>query len=475
MSEAARREPGAVPAGPRGAYAARAAGLLLVLGLSFAGRAMSQTETVGSAGMPSVYNVGVFGVGNRPEGFDVSGRIGATYSDNLARLPAEAHSETVPEAGVQLSIVDDRPHLRADVLSNIEYQYYTNHTYGNEVLGGLAGTALFKLVPEHFDWFVQDNFGQTRTSPIDAESPTNRQNVNLFSTGPDLIIPFGGPTSLTIDGRWSKATFQDSQTDNEQIAGILGISRKLSPDMSLAVKASAQHVTYDQAIGGSYDVRSAYLQYMAVGRRTILSTQLGYTALHQSLGEDSSQPMLAFSLSRMLSPRTTMILDAGTNYSDSAQQFRLSQSLGGITLGSNDTVVASDPLRSDHASLSWRFADERTTAQLRGEWLRERHTRFTEFDREQAGGILNLSHRVTTSVTLGLAGMYGRQHFTTQGISLDDWSAELTAAWRMSHSLSLLARAGRYRGTGSDVNTTTYTYEYTENRASLMLTYGRSR
>jgi len=415
------------------------------------------------------------GPGNAPTGFAGAVRVGAVYSDNIGRDDANKVHDTATEAGLQFSDYEDRPNLKSNVVADADYQYHSDRAYGSQVVGGLNGTMQFGFVPERAGWTIQDNFGQTRTNSLAADTPLNRQQVNYLSTGPDLVLPIGGTMSLTAEGRWSRATFSETPADDRQLSGVVGIADKLSGGSSLSLDVAAQRVNYDVSTpDNDYNVRSAYLQYDGKSPRTTLRMQAGYTQLHDSLG-DKSRPLATFVLSHRLTLRTKLTIDAGTTFSDSAQQFRLAQTLGGVALGSTDALVGTDPLRADHASAAWSFDGARTTFQARATWQRERHEQYVTLDRDGSLGSITLTRRIRPTVTVALSGYYGRQKFSDIGTTIDDWSGEAALTWHITQLFAMVAGAGHYAGNSSVSVNSPFAYVYTENRASIRFTYGRVR
>ena len=76
-------------------------------------------------------------------------------------------------------------------------------TYDDEFLGGLDGTVYYRFIPERFAWSIEDNFAQIAVNGLAVDTPDNRQNLNYFTTGPDIILPLGARTALEVSGRYS--------------------------------------------------------------------------------------------------------------------------------------------------------------------------------------------------------------------------------------------------------------------------------
>jgi hypothetical protein len=460
---------------PRASHAARSAAWLALLGMTASAPSLAQTiGVVPGVGEPTPGKSVRLDGSNTVEGVNGAVSLGAAYSDNIGRSDTNKIEETIATAGLRFSVNEQRPRLSTDITSNFEYDDYLHRTFTNELIGSANALVVVGLVPERLTWSVQDYYGQTRANALAAESPANRVNANVLTTGPDLVMPLGGATSLTMQGRWSKATYGRTLPDNQQELGTLGLMEKLTPTSAVSINASAQRVTFDQSQGvtlptaGSYDVYSSYLQYTATGRRTNLGAQMGYSELREN-GTTTSGPLASLSLSRVLSPRATLVFDAGTAFSDSGYLFRRGEQLGGTGLTTSDAVITSDPFRSDHAAAGWSLRAERTTLTLQAQWQRETHELEDVLNRVEISGVAGISHQLSSSVTVGLDGRYGHQNFRVADTVVADWSAAASATWRISRNVTLDGMVGRYSGT------VTATTNYTENRALLRLSYGRFR
>ena len=112
---------------------------------------------------------------------------GAEHTDNVARAPVDEESETVGVGRFNIAVDAVRPRLTANIGANLEYRDYVDEAFQSELVGGLDGFVSYAFVPERFIWVVTDNYGQIANQRTLADSPDNRQNVNYFSTGPDII------------------------------------------------------------------------------------------------------------------------------------------------------------------------------------------------------------------------------------------------------------------------------------------------
>ena len=152
--------------------------------------------------------------------------LGARYTDNVGRVDTNEESDTVGIAGVNFAVDVNRPRFGARAAADVRYQKYFDSTFDNDIQGGLDGTMSFAFVPQRLVWVVQDNYGQVSRNREVADNPANLSDINYFSTGPDLTLPFGARTSVQLSGRWSDAYFEDAEQDSETLSGsaALGLS-----------------------------------------------------------------------------------------------------------------------------------------------------------------------------------------------------------------------------------------------------------
>jgi len=117
--------------------------------------------------------------------------VGAIYSDNIRLAPTDPTGDTIGVATTDFSLHEEARHLVADVAANLQYLTYAHSIYSNELVGDFTGYGKIALLPGRIDWVVQDNFGQQQLDPGLPVTPENLENINYFSTGPDVTIPLG--------------------------------------------------------------------------------------------------------------------------------------------------------------------------------------------------------------------------------------------------------------------------------------------
>ena len=394
--------------------------------------------------------------------------LGLEYSDNITRVPTDEQTESVGVARLTLGYEVMRPRLEGRVGADLQYRRYLDNTYDNEVLGGANALLNWSIVPEHLLWVVEDNYGQIAGDRQLPDTPDNREDFNYFSTGPDVRLPLGARTVAEVSGRWSDIYYETSPQGSESALGRLGLVRLLTTESSASINASVEKIRYDEGFD-DYRITEGYARYEATGARTTLSVDGGYTTAEH--GEKSSSgPLLRLDLARVITSRSTFTVRAGTEFADTAQAFRLSQTAAGVSPQDQDTVAATDVFRIYYAYLGLRTERERTSFDVTIYGHEELHETSKELDRERVGLGFGWSRHLSPRMDLSVRADYGKEKFDLDDFIFDEWSAGAALGWRLTNSVSLRLSVDHFDGDGDGT-----VRDYEENRAFLGVRYSRGQ
>src|SRR4051812_13753372 len=288
--------------------------------------------------------------------------VGAGYSDNILRNPDNEKSENIASAGLQFSFDKQSSKVQADAVADLAYLDYRDNTFDSQLIGNFAGTALLAFVPERFQWVVSDNFGQVLTDPFQPSTPENDENLNYFTTGPDVTFAFGSQTRLRLGGRYSLTSYETSPFDSDSVAAQLGLIHLLSSSTSISLNGRAQKVTYkEESLDADYGQDDAYVRYEAQGARTRLGLDVGYSRIDRDAANEADGGWLfRLDVSRRISSASLIMLTGGRESSSSGAEFASSQGVGGISLNATPGRQVPQPFTSDYATLAWNYSRNRT-------------------------------------------------------------------------------------------------------------------
>lgn len=396
-------------------------------------------------------------------------RVSAGHTDNIGLTSQNEQEEDIAAAGVRFSVAQTTGRLQADAVGDFSYVEYLDDTFDSEVLGYFTGSALYSFIPERFEWMLEDNFGQVLNDPFSPPTPTNRENINYLTTGPNAALAFGSQTRLRLSGRYSLGTYEDNNLDFDTLGGELALERSLSQASSVSFHVGTSRTEYDdRSLNGDYDQTNAYVSYQVQGARTRIGVDAGYTSVDRDAADDKEDGLLLrVDMARRVSPSSTVTLSGGREFSNSGVAFASLQGNGAIGQGTLPGRQTAQPFVNDSATLGWNFERQRTSFGVAASWSEQSYEDNPQLDQKLTGGGARFRRELSPHTSLGLQAEYTQVDYRV-GTDYDDLYGSLTFAWQVGQHLALSATYGYYERTadlpGGDA---------TENRYLLTLSYGR--
>lgn len=355
--------------------------------------------------------------------------IGVGTSDNIGLVPTDERSDTIATAGFELRFIREDSRVDADVYADLDFQAYQGDVFDNQV-SGLASTDLrFRFVPERFEWALTDKFGQLTLDPFAAPTPANLENVNYFTTGPDLTVRLGSLGSLRAFGRYSSTIYEDSNFDDQGLLGGLALGREISARSNLSLNATTERVEFDDPnFGSDYDRQSAYLRYELDGLRTRVTAEAGYTEIHDFESTRSS-PLLELDIAHNISGRSTLTLLGGVRSSDAASALHYQRISEGGILDLPEPLSSTEPYETSHAVLVWQFAASRTILRLSTGYSEDVYDRDILLDNKRGFFGVSAERQITSRFSVRGQATFDSTEFETANQDNDETELGLYMSW----------------------------------------------
>ena len=406
--------------------------------------------------------------------YDVYAGVNAT--DNVRLTQTARRADVISTVGFDLDWREERRLLETDVQADLSYLDYARGSFSPGVVGNFIGLGRFNIVPEKFSWMVSDNFGQEQINPLTPVTPQNRENVNYLSTGPDVTLPLGSAAALLLDGRYSKVSYQTSDLGSNRYSGSLGVLRQLSSSSSISINVEDQLNRFDNSnLNPDYDEQQAFIHYNKKGVRTRFDAQIGYARLKlRDGGTTTGEPMVRAEVTRQLSPRTSVVLTGGHEYSDASDDFRLLQALGGANLATQAVQPTGIPFKNNYVTLGLKYQRDRTGFGLDfGHYGMTYIQHFASalsaaLDERRNTAVLSASRRLSPLVDAQLSFSYERDIFDESINTSQFFTGTAQLNWHMTQKVGL---AFLYAYTRRESNLPEGSYY--DNILWLRVTYGR--
>ena len=402
--------------------------------------------------------------------YGVAAGIGET--DNVNLSANNPKSQTMAAANIDFDLRRSGSRLDAVAVGTFTDLDYLQHAFSNQLLGRFDGLATAKLWSDRLKWAFADDYGEEQTDPFAATTPLNLQRVNVFSTGPDLVLRPNDATFVKFDARYFRTTYETSPFDGHSLIGSTEIGRQISPLSSLSLVVGANQQRFDNTVVNTdYDRREAYAHYLIQGARTSIDAQAGVTQADDT-GSWKTTPLARLSLTRQVSPFSVVSLSGGREYTDSSGSFSnlRAGAAGGIAIAPV-TQTSSNYLRN-YGSAGWRFEKLRTSIDLTGAWERDTYDLQPVFNATREVVEVRVGRAITPQLSANISGSLGRYDYSNQGFTDKFGIVGGTIAYHPGRWVILYARYDHsFRRTAGISSLLFGGSGYDENRVFVMIGY----
>jgi len=466
--------------------------LLAALASRAPAQAPTTTPLIPSAGLASVNLSGLpYGTSAPPLIYGVDTGIGET--DNVSLVPTDKVSQTMSITDLDFAVNEQSRLLIAQAKGDFSFLDYLQGAYGSQLTGRFDGIGGFALVPGRLIWVVQDDFGQAALDPYAPVTPGNLQNVDYFSTGPNLTLRLGGLSFVNLYLRYARSQFSGSSFDSNRGSAALALGREISAGAAISLNADSEKVLFSDTAANTNFVRnSLYGKYQLQVARTGLEVDLGATVIDDSPStltmpgltpgsaattvftpaHSNTGPLARIQLSRQISPAAKIILSAGRQLTDASASFSSQQSGAAGIIGASNAIQSTSSYTSTFGSAGWQYVRNRTTLELTGRWEKDVYPSEAVYDLTQSSAQFSIRRQMTRTFSAQLLGRYAKFDYPRAipaPLATTDYGDSLVAfalAWRHGRALEVRLRIEH------DVQQAiTGGYGYHDNRAFLTVGY----
>ncbi|WP_161966095.1 outer membrane beta-barrel protein [Steroidobacter cummioxidans] len=397
---------------------------------------------------------------------NASAEAGIGYTDNIRRVAENETSETIGTMGLDLLWQERTRRIRGDAMVDLNYYEYVDNTFDSELVGTANGTLALGIVPETLNWVVQDSFGQAQSDPFAASTPETREDLNYFSTGPDLTVRLGPTGFGRLFGRWSSTNYETSPLDAERTTAGVAIGRRPTPRNELSLNAVTETIDFDNPQNTDYDRDSVFIGWRLDASRTTIDANMGYTWLQRDGSDKQGNALININIAREMTAASTLRMTLSQQLGDAGDSLRAQLTGNVVGGGAGQITATSDPFKNQLVSLEWSYMSGRTGFLLGAAHSKDDYEVAAQFNRERNDFTAGVSRRIASTVTLDLRATLEKEKFTNVDQENEEFRVGATLNWRAWRTLGmrlLVERIDRDSRGGSN--------EFVENRAFLTLAY----
>lgn len=394
--------------------------------------------------------------------------VGGAYSDNIARVETGAVDELAAIVGLDLTFQHESIGYDVDVVSELEYRDYTKGSFENETVGSANADVALHLIKGRLDWIFEDRFGNLQTDPFQAVTPANREIINYFSTGPNILFRLGLRTAFELDGRFTDNYFEVSDIGNQIASASATLRRGVSPNRSIYLSAQAASVEFDDpGVNTDYDRGAVYFGFNSEISRGTFLLKLGYNEIRSANQEyDGNFAELAWT--RDITNSVSFELRFDQRLSDASDEFARFQEPGPGFGDTQQSAGVSEPFQNTRASI--RLTSEHNENRIYAMALvnDDEYVESSFLDRSRIEFRLGMVRTLGTSWLVDIEGAFQRTDLLESTRQDDDFTIRAGLSRQLNQSLGLKANILHY-----DRNSSSAGFSYAENVYALSINYTR--
>jgi len=271
-----------------------------------------------------------------------AGILLSQYS-NVNRVPNPTDTETSYTLIAGLTAIEDTADFSMYIDGNVRSINYTKGLADDRVTGDVVANLLWKISPGQLDWIVDDTFTQTSINPLQANRPSNLQNVNIFSTGPDYTIRFSATNNLIFTSRAETFRYESITINRDNNRGTVTASwsKQMNSRLNLSLNDAVEKVDYENAAINSFARNDVFLAVNYTSGIHALDGQYGYTNVKYENIDSIKYDRYLLSVSRLMSRNSSVQLSYQDMATDAGRQL-VQATPGNMTTNAISNLVSND-------------------------------------------------------------------------------------------------------------------------------------
>jgi len=276
---------------------------------------------------------------------DYSAGVSLAQYDNVNLIPNPTQKETSVTLRGALSVVEDTATYSTNIDARARLINYTNDIAPDQNTGDMVANLLWKIDPGRFEWYLDDVFTQSAIDTLASNSPANRQNVNILSTGPDYTIRFDATNNLIFQFRVERYNYEINRDNNRASAAIIW-SKQLNSRLNVSLNDYAEKVKFDDSVfNNNFQRNDIFLAVSYISGMNTLDAQYGTTKVINDIYNDSDYDRYLLAINRASTRTSNIRLSFENIATDTGSQILQTGpgiSAGSATSGSGITSSSND-------------------------------------------------------------------------------------------------------------------------------------
>jgi len=400
------------------------------------------------------------------------------FTNNIYRSPTGKQDEYINTLRGLFSYQKHSRRVDAHLDLEAVGRAFTYGTYRNDVLFGVNSLTHVVVLPKIMSLSERDIFTQAPIDPRFVMTPTNLQNTNAFSAGPNFSWYVDPIDAFKADLRYRNFYYQKEpstypptySTSNYRWVAMTRFVHAFSPHTKASLNYVPSEVFYQNTfVNPDYRRQDVFLGLDSRLGNAGLSVQGGRTRIEQrGQAQTLSGTLARVALTDDLGPRSRVILAGDRSYGDAGRYSLLeapAQNLIVPVATNPSQIVGGGLYYGRMANASYEYRRTYGTDRVSAFWQHLRYLTATLSQRLE-GGVFNIGYDFSDRWTDSLFGDYVRIHYFNYNADTRDFGGGMRLRYRLSRDLSVSLEGMYDQGISTD-----HVLAYNEWRAIIGVSY----
>ncbi len=379
---------------------------------------------------------------------------GIEHDDNVRLDPVNPTAQQIWRTGLGFLVTENNSTIQASVDGRVDYRMFQDSVYSNTVEGVMNGRLNWVMLQDRLSFTVEDNLQLEAIDRFAADSPDNRQQVNILSAGPNLFFNIGQTARGQLEARYIDTHAEVTSQFNSQRWGLaLRAVKDLGANSVLSLNAQTQDVDFDNDLAAlDYRRNDLYARYEQSFPNLDLGVDLGYSRLDYRQTGSRSNPLFRAELAWRASERSRFTLFAANQFSDAADAAISEVGDAGGTLIPDRVLIDGGTITAavyeeQRVELGYAYQGARGSFVVAPYVQRLNYEDALNDDEEDRGVTAGFDYRLRPTLTLSSYLNFERVHFDQIDRTDDTRNFRLSLDKQWSRHLSTALSYTRYERT----------------------------
>lgn len=228
--------------------------------------------------------------------YEVTLGAAAEHSDNILLTNTDERSDTERSVQASFNIQQQSELIETDIDYRAERIDYAKDSNDDQtVIVGSAAVNL-TLIPRAITWRFSNLTQNLRRDLSETDIQSNRENRNIFATGPDLSYRASSVDTINLRPLYIATRFEDTDNnDNDRISVNLNWAHRLSGGRAIELGATQSETDFDDPTTPDLETKNVYIAYASKLSTADLAIKLGHNEVKYEQAEKVDGPLIEIS------------------------------------------------------------------------------------------------------------------------------------------------------------------------------------